>query len=261
MKQQSNDFVQTKHCILVCTWFVGICKMFKKCLFNPYSSSMEWSEAHDIQLCREIMVTNPFSAKRKTSDRKRLWETIARNLVKINSPKFKTSLSERAVRERYMRIAQRFKAKMNEEIKASGISPEQSELDVLLEELTEREEMAEEERFQQGKKSEKDQEKAKDIRLKAMEKLSQTKKRKSEENSDDPPKKSRRVGSETLSFLKEKNEREMDFKQKELELRSKEYEEERKRRDEAEKRQDSMMQMFVQQNQLMLSLISKLTDK
>ena len=53
----------------------------------------------------------------------------------------------------------------------------------------------------------------------------------------------------------------MDFKQRELELRSKEYEEERKRRDEAEKRQDSMMQMFVQQNQLMLSLISKLTDK
>ena len=148
MKQQSNDFVQTKHCILVCTWFVVICKMFKKCLFNPYSSSMEWSEAHDIQLCREIMVTNPFSAKRKTSDRKRLWETIARNLVKINSPQFKTSLSERAVRERYMRTAQRFKAKMNEEMKASGISPEQSELDVLLEELTEREEMAEEERFQ-----------------------------------------------------------------------------------------------------------------
>ena len=46
----------------------------------------------------------------------------------------------------------------------------------------------------------------------------------------------------------------MDFKQKELQLRSKEYEEERKRRDEAEKRQDSMMQMFVQENQLMLSL-------
>ena len=60
------------------------------------------------------------------------------------------------------------------------------------------------ERFQQGQKSQKDQEKAKDIRLKAMEKLSQTKKRKSEENSDDPPKKSRRTGSEILSFLREK---------------------------------------------------------
>ena len=44
------------------------------------------------------------------------------------------------------------------------------------------------------------------------------------------------------------------IKQRELELRNKEYEEERKRR-------DSMMQMFVQQNQLMLSLISKLADK
>ena len=52
-----------------------------------------------------------------------------------------------------MRIAQRFKTKMNEEIKANGISSEQSELDVVLEELTEREEMAEEERFQQGKKN------------------------------------------------------------------------------------------------------------
>lgn len=80
-----------------------------------------------------------------------------------------------------MRITQGFKTKLNEEINACGISPEQSELDVLLEELMEREEMVEEERGQQGKKSEKDQEKAKDIRLKAMEGLSQTKTRKSEE--------------------------------------------------------------------------------
>ena len=69
------------------------------------------------------------------------------NSCKNKLSKFKTPLSERAVRETYMRIAQRYKTKMNEEIKASGISPEQSELDVLLEELTEREEMAEEERF------------------------------------------------------------------------------------------------------------------
>lgn len=89
---------------------------------------MEWSAQHDIQLCPEIMVTNPFSAKRKTSDRKRLWKTIAQNLVKIKSPKFETSLSERSVKERYIRM---FKAKMNEEISASGISPEQSEFDVL----------------------------------------------------------------------------------------------------------------------------------
>ena len=145
------------------------------------------------------METNPFSAERKTSERKRLWETIARNLVKRKSPKFKTSLSERSVRRRYMRITQGFKTKLSEEINACGISPEQSELDVLLEELMEREE----ERCQQGKKSEKDQEKAKDIRLKAMERLSQTKTRKSEEMTA-PPKKSRRTSSEANSFLREK---------------------------------------------------------
>lgn len=80
------------------------------------------------------METNPFSAERKTSERKRLWETIARSLVKRKSPKFKTLLSERSVRRRYMRITQGFKTKLNEEINACGISAEPSELDVLLEE-------------------------------------------------------------------------------------------------------------------------------
>ena len=60
------------------------------------------------------METNPFSAERKTSERKRLWETIARNLVKRKSPKLKTSLSERSVRRRYMRITQGFKTNLNE---------------------------------------------------------------------------------------------------------------------------------------------------
>ena len=100
-----------------------------------------------------------------------------------------------------MRIAQRFKTKINEEIKASGISPEQSELDVLLEELTEREEMAEEERFQQGKEIIERSREGERYSIKSHGKTVSYKEKesKSEENSDDPPKKSRRVGSETLS--------------------------------------------------------------
>ena len=223
---------------------------------------MEWTEQHDIILCREILVTNPFSAKKKTTQRKKLWDTVAQNDVKINTPKFKASLSERSVRERYSRIAQKYKSKMQEEIRASGISPEQGELDVLLEELSEREEMAEEERYQQEKKAVKDQEKAKDIRLQAMERLSQTKKRKSQENdSDQPNKKSRRTSSEAISYLREKTQQEMVLRKQELELRSKEYGEERKRREEADRRHDNMMQMMAQQNQLMLSLMSDLVKK
>ena len=121
---------------------------------------------------------------------------------------------------------------------------------------TEREEIAEE-RSQQGKILEEDQEKAKDIRLEAMEKLSQTKKPK--ENCNDPPKTSQRTSSKAISFLSEKKKK--TWIPNELKLRSKKYERGRKRCDEAEKRHDSMMQMFVYQNQLMLSIISKLADK
>lgn len=69
------------------------------------------------------------------------------------------------------------KKKKNEEIKAGGISPKQSDLDVLYKDVTERDEMAEE-RSHQGKILEEEQENAKDIRLEAIEKLSQTMKKK-----------------------------------------------------------------------------------
>ena len=87
---------------------------------------------------------------------------------------------------------------MIEEIKACWISPEQREVDVLLEEKTEREEMAEEEQFQPGKKI------GKSSREGEIERLSQTKKRKSEENSDDPPQKSRRTSSEAISLREQR---------------------------------------------------------
>ena len=121
---------------------------------------------------------------------------------------------------------------------------------------TEREEIAEE-RSQQGKILEEDQENAKDIRLEAMEKLSQTKKKK--DNCNDLPKTSQRTSSKAISFLSEKKNK--TWIPNELKLRSKKYERGRKRCDEAEKRHDGMMQMFVYQNQLMLSIISKLADK
>ena len=79
---------------------------------------------------------------------------------------------------------------------------------------TEREEIAEE-RSQQGKILEEDQENAKDIRLEAMEKLSQTKKEK--ENCNDPPKTSQRTSSKAISFLREKKKQNMDSKRTQIE--------------------------------------------
>ena len=69
---------------------------------------------------------------------------------------------------------------MVEEQRASGISPETSELDVLLEELVELEDLCYEEVEENAKKAEQEKEKAVDLRMKAMERISETQKRKSE---------------------------------------------------------------------------------
>ena len=112
-------------------------------------------------------------------------------------------------------------------ISASGISPpELDELDVLLEDIIEREKLAEESRDNESKKSQQEKATAEGIRTKAMERMGQTKKRKSEEDDFEikKEKKRRRSGSEAIEFLQEKSEKEMELREKEIELKAKEQE-------------------------------------
>ena len=96
-------------------------------------STMEWSKAHDVLLCREMLALNPFKAKRKTTQRSKMWETIAQNLELIDQPTFRVTV--RAVRDRYSLLGRKYRKRMQTEKKASGITPEVSDSDVLLEEL------------------------------------------------------------------------------------------------------------------------------
>ena len=41
---------------------------------------MEWSDEHDVLLCREILTTEPFKAKRRTPQRGQLWQSVADHL-------------------------------------------------------------------------------------------------------------------------------------------------------------------------------------
>ena len=93
--------------------------------------------------------------------------------------RIKSNLSQRAVRERFNLIQGRFKENEKTELAASGISvPEQDELDVLLEDIAERERDAIAEASEK-----KGQEKATaaHIRNQSLERMGQTKKRKSED--------------------------------------------------------------------------------
>ena len=141
---------------------------------------MTWTEEHDTLLCREILVEEPFSYRHGSRERGKCWDRIAESLNKIELPKF--SVDQRAVRDRYVKLERAFKRKTREELRASGIAPDEpTELDQALEEINARSENAEQERDanREAKQQEMEREKetAETMRRRAMESLSQTRSR------------------------------------------------------------------------------------
>ena len=138
---------------------------------------MDW--AHDILLCREMLAINSFSAKRKTIQRTKIWETVLQYLEEIEEPPFKVTV--RAVRDRYTLLSKKFRKRTASEQKASGTSPKMSELDILLEEPTGVEDQSEQGRLSESeeKNQKTEQDRAKAMRKKAMDNLSEATRRKS----------------------------------------------------------------------------------
>ena len=137
---------------------------------------MYWTKAHDTLLCREVLALEPYKHKKGSNEAGKIWTDIAQSLKNCQQLKFKQNLSQRAVRERFSLLQTRYKEKEREETQASGISPEQDELDVLLEEITEREKAEEENRDVNRKKENDTEITAEEMRKQAMERMSQTRK-------------------------------------------------------------------------------------
>ena len=131
---------------------------------------------------------------------------------------------KRAVRDRWVLIQKKYKAKMHQEETASGISVDMSEIDVLLEELVGKEESLNKVDDTQSRKLKEDKSKAEDIRQKALERYSETKKRKSTENGDecDEKPKCQRRSARTeplVEFMQKKAKTERELRQQEPDLR------------------------------------------
>ena len=109
------------------------------------------------------------------------------------------------------------------EERASGIDPEMTEIDIMLEEICEKEEVAEEEDETKKKKAKAEKESAEKMRLKAMEKLSESQKRK-DSNEEAQPKKSRKSIGDAVSYLQEKSKQEIAFRKEQIELKKQEDE-------------------------------------
>lgn len=238
---------------------------------------MQWTREHDILLCREVLALEIYKYKKGTNEAGRLWDEIAKNLGGCQTVRFKSNLSQRAVRERFNLIQGRFKENEKTELAASGISvPEQDELDLLLKDI------AETERDGITKASEKKGEEkatAEDIRNQALERMRQTKKRKSEDGQEPKERKSRKSSTEALQFMQEKAKSDMALREEELMIRK--LEEETKaaqfqamftqqqsilqamaQQQAQQQQQNQHMQMLMaQQSQAMMSVLEKLLQK
>ncbi|CAH3181139.1 unnamed protein product [Porites evermanni] len=142
---------------------------------------MFWSNEHDVFLCREFKVVNlnPFTFKKGSTQRSGMWEKIAQILNECTVLRF--SVDKRSVRDHMGILVNKHKRKVRVEEKASGIAPDEpSEMENLLDTIIALEESSEAEsqelRAERNEKCENDRAKAEDARLKAMEKLSETRK-------------------------------------------------------------------------------------
>ncbi|XP_068760291.1 DNA ligase 1-like [Montipora capricornis] len=227
-----------------------------------------WTKEHDILLCREVLSVNPFSAKRNSNERGKLWEEISTNLNSTSGVRF--FVTKRSVRDHLNILIKRYRKKMNAEERSTGVSPEPTELDQALADIIEMEEVAstsqEIDEAVIKEKEDTDKQKAESIRKKAMEKLGETQKRAVEEGEqENHMKKKRRSGNETISFLCEKAESEKALREEELAIRRKQQELEEKKLASYLDQQKSMMELMhhqqQQQSQILMAVVDKLMNQ
>ena len=136
---------------------------------------------------------------------------------------------------------------MRDEEQASGVETDLSEVEKALEEIAEKEAVAED--TVQNDKKKVDNAKAVEMRNRALESLSGTQKRQrnEEQENEKPRSKSRRSGGDTIAYLREKNDLMQKWKTEELQLQKQRVEVESKRQDQSTKEHQEMMQLMLEQ--------------
>ena len=177
---------------------------------------MEWTEEHDIQLAREVLLSEPFRFKPRTVERGKVWQEIANRLNEHRL--IHVQVTKRSTREHFSRLLNKFKAKRKNEAKQSGVDVQDSELDVAIEEIWDKWQEAESQDATcvSKKQIEADKASGEDVRRKGCEKLGETSKKNMEEEAAEvKPRKSRRHHSYTIEFLREKAKQDLAVRQEE----------------------------------------------
>ena len=138
----------------------------------------------------QVLLINPFKTRKGSVERDSLWTKIANNLNSLVTPAF--AVNQRSVRDHLVLLQKKFRKKMSQDERASGICPEKTELDVLIEEINDIEEVAEaghlEEKNKLQEKADQDKVKADDMKGQAVETFGMTKRRRAEDDKENIPK-------------------------------------------------------------------------
>lgn len=136
---------------------------------------MCWTEEHDKGLVREIIAHTPFDGptKKGTPAQGAKWNAVINRLLQIREPSLKVGLEQKAVSNHYNLLALKYRQKIKEEERASGVSiPELTELEKGLEILVEWEDATDLEQKQtaaQKKRAREEKMNAEEVRNRAME--------------------------------------------------------------------------------------------
>ena len=209
-----------------------------------------------------MFLFQPWNYKKGSQQRGHGWEMISDSLNDLNTPKF--GVTQKSVRDYNILLQKHQKRRLREEEKASGISPEPSEVEIAIEEMIElfRSRDDDDKVLEEKQKENYVAEvgKAVEMRQLSMETLAESRKRKSESKDGEKPK--RRVsttGSETIAYLQNKSGVDAQLKREELRLRQIEAEERKQQQNNVTSQQgaltkaltDSIVAQQRQQEQLM----------
>ena len=118
-----------------------------------------------------------------------------------------------SVRDRLNLLVANYKKKVRSEEKASGIEVEESEID----QFEEAKDSIDKATAEKNETAKAEHSAAQEQIQRAMESLGETNKRKSEYKEDEEPlKRSRKTGSDTIAYLTERTEKEFEMREKEL---------------------------------------------
>ena len=197
---------------------------------------MYWTEQH-----KRNNVWKSLHIQKRVSPAQWNLEENCRCSKQCASPQF--NVDHRAIRDHINVLVNKYKKKIGAEERTWGISTDEpSELDELIQQIIALEESAPSDPCSKDKA---DKAKEKDVSLKAMESLSQTKKRAPEEAEEgvDKPKRTRRKTGDAMEFLKERAQQSAEIREKELELEKGRQEQQLK----VQQQQADMLKLMHQQ--------------